>query len=181
MWQQLFSLHPSVTEKVLRALLVYAFLVIALRMGGKRELGQLSTIDFVVLLSVANAVQNGIIGADDSVTGAAIGATTLFVVNGLVIALIVRSHRARKLLVGQATVLVTAGRVLDDNLRKERLTREDVLQAIAEAGGSGFDGVERCAIEPNGHISVSLTRGDRSDAVLDEILERLRSIESRLA
>src|SRR5215218_2779482 len=84
MWQAIFDLHLSVGEKVLRALLVYGFLVIALRLVGKRELGQTNTLDLVVLLLVANAVQNGIIGADNSVTGAFLGAAVLFVVNELV-------------------------------------------------------------------------------------------------
>ena len=66
MWHAMFALPVPVVEKVLRALFVYLFLVVALRLAGKRELAQLSTFDFVVLLSVANAVQNGIIGQDDS-------------------------------------------------------------------------------------------------------------------
>ena len=70
MWHDMFALPVPVAEKILRALFVYLFLVIALRLAGKRELAQLSTFDFVVLLSVANAVQNGIIGNDDSITGA---------------------------------------------------------------------------------------------------------------
>ena len=77
MLHDLFSMGPSVGEKILRAVLIYVFLLAALRVGGKRELGQLNTMDFVVLLAVANAVQNGIIGQDDSVTGAIIGATSL--------------------------------------------------------------------------------------------------------
>ena len=180
MWHELFALHPSVAEKVLRAVLVYAFLVIALRVGGKRELGQLSTIDFVVLLAVANAVQNGIIGTDDSVTGAVIGATTLFLVNGLVIMAVIRNRTARRLLVGHATVLVVDGQVLEDNLRKERLSREDLMQAVAEQGGGSLADVTRCAIEANGHISVTLRSADGSAELLGQVLERLAVIEKRL-
>ncbi|MEY4079817.1 MAG: hypothetical protein RL430_247, partial [Actinomycetota bacterium] len=80
MWHELFHLTPSVLEKILRAVAVYAFLLVALRLGGKREMGQLNMMDFVVLLAVANAVQNGIIGDDNSITGAVIGAATLFVI-----------------------------------------------------------------------------------------------------
>src|SRR5262245_66370790 len=81
MWDDLFNLQVSVGEKVLRALLVYAFLIIALRVVGKRELGQANTLDLAVLLLVANAVQNGIIGNDVTVTGAVLGAATLFAIN----------------------------------------------------------------------------------------------------
>ncbi len=94
MWHDMFALPVPVAEKILRALFVYLFLVVALRLAGKRELAQLSTFDFVVLLSVANAVQNGIIGNDDSITGAWIGAMTLFVANFALAFTIVRSRSA---------------------------------------------------------------------------------------
>src|SRR5918994_2440121 len=84
MWDSIFDLQLSVGEKVLRALLIYVFLVVALRVVGKRELGQANTLDLVVLLLVANAAQNGIIGNDVSVTGAVIGAVTLFAINEVV-------------------------------------------------------------------------------------------------
>lgn len=180
MWHEIFALHPSVAEKVLRAVLVYVFLVVALRVGGKRELGQLSTIDFVVLLAVANAVQNGIIGTDDSVTGAVVGAGTLFVVNGMVIMAVVRSRTARRLLVGHATLLVVNGQVLEDNLRKEHLSREDLMQAVAEQGGAGLSDVTRCAIEANGHISVTFRSADGSAELLAQVLDRLSVIETKL-
>jgi uncharacterized membrane protein YcaP (DUF421 family) len=83
MWDSIFDLQLSVGEKVLRAVLIYVFLIVALRIVGKRELGQANTLDLVVLLLVANAVQNGIIGNDISVTGAVIGAVTLFAINEL--------------------------------------------------------------------------------------------------
>lgn len=77
MWHQIFTLGESPIAKILRALLIYAFLVVALRVAGKRDLAQLNSFDFVVLLAVANAVQNGLIGNDNSVTGALLGATVL--------------------------------------------------------------------------------------------------------
>src|SRR5439155_3080341 len=77
MWHNMVDLDPTVLEKVLRSIAIYLFLALALRFFGKRELGQSNTLDLVVLLLVANAVQNGIIGADNSVTGALIGAIVL--------------------------------------------------------------------------------------------------------
>ena len=70
MWHSIFHLDVSVGEKIVRSILIYVFLVVALRVVGKRELGQANTLDLVVLLLVANAVQNGIIGNDVSVTSA---------------------------------------------------------------------------------------------------------------
>ena len=83
MWHDIFYIKISVGDKILRSILIYVFLIAMLRVVGKRELGQSNTLDLVVLLLVANAVQNGIIGNDLSVTGAAIGAATLFGINEL--------------------------------------------------------------------------------------------------
>jgi len=177
MWHELFHLTPSVLEKILRAVAVYAFLLVALRLGGKREMGQLNMMDFVVLLAVANAVQNGIIGNDDSVTGAVIGATTLLVVNWATSMAAVRSPRARRVLVGMPTILVVDGVVNTRNLRRERMSLEDLSQAVSEAGGSSIDEVRRCAIEPNGHMAITLRQSDVNAARYETVLERLSTLE----
>ena len=85
LWSDMFHLGLPVLEKVLRPVLIYAFLVIGLRLAGKRELAQLNPFDLVVLLTLSNTVQNAIIGEDNSVTGGIIGATTLLAVNYLVV------------------------------------------------------------------------------------------------
>ena len=81
MWHSIWHLDLTVAEKVIRPILIYGFLVIALRVVGRRELGQANTLDLIVMLLIANAVQNGIIGDDVSVTGAFIGAGVLFGLN----------------------------------------------------------------------------------------------------
>src|SRR5438445_1635773 len=103
MWHAIFSLPVPAGEKLLRALLIYAFLVIAFRLGGKRELGQWNTLDLAVLLLVANAVQNGVIGSDNSVTGAVIGASTLMVMNSLVSRAVFLSPMFSTILEGAST------------------------------------------------------------------------------
>src|SRR3982074_1747348 len=85
MWQDMFALGLPVAEKVLRPVVVCAFLIVALRLAGKRELAQLNPFDLVVLLTLSNTVQNAIIGNDNSVTGGVIGASTLLFVNYLVV------------------------------------------------------------------------------------------------
>jgi uncharacterized membrane protein YcaP (DUF421 family) len=177
MWHELFHLTPSILEKVLRAVAVYAFLLVSLRVAGKREMGQLNMMDFIVLLAVANAVQNGIIGNDNSVTGAVIGATTLFVVNWVTSMAAVRSPRARRVLVGMPTILVVDGVVNTRNLRHERMSMEDLMQAVSEAGGSSIAEVRRCAIEPNGHMAITLGQSDVNAARYAEVLERLATME----
>ena len=117
----MFDLQLTLGEKVIRALVIYLFLVIALRVVGKRELTQLNTLDFVVLLAVANAVQNGLIGADNSVTGAVAGATVLFLLASGLGWLLYRSGLLRRALEGTPTELIRDGEVLDDALRREEI------------------------------------------------------------
>src|SRR3954464_4054814 len=106
----MFSLGLSVGEKVIRAALVYFFLIAALRLFGKREIGQQNTLDLLVLLLVANAVQNVIIGDDNSVTGALIGAVTLFGIDRASSWLVFRYAWAERLLEGPPPGLRRAGR-----------------------------------------------------------------------
>src|SRR6185369_6999103 len=85
MWKDMFLLALPLAEKILRPIVVYTFLVISLRLSGKRELVQLNPFDLVVLLTLSNTVQNAIIGDDNTVTGGIIGATSLLAVNYLVV------------------------------------------------------------------------------------------------
>ena len=77
-WQDLMTVGVPVAEKVARTIAVYAFLVVGLRLFGKRELGQLNPLDFIVLLLLSNTVQNAIIGNDNSLAGGLLGAAVLF-------------------------------------------------------------------------------------------------------
>jgi uncharacterized membrane protein YcaP (DUF421 family) len=185
MWNAMFDLHVSLGEKVVRAVVIYLFLVIALRLVGKRELSQLNTLDFVVLLAVSNAVQNGLIGSDNSVTGALAGALTLFVVDGALAYLLFRNLRMRTLVEGTPTVLIDHGEVIEQALRKEELNREDLLAALQSSGAATFDEVERASLEPSGKVvfvpkepSEATRQYDDLRARLDhltELVERLSS------
>lgn len=160
MWHDMFHLGLPIGEKILRSVVVYAFLVVGLRLAGKREMAQLNSLDFIVLLAVANAVQNGIIGNDNSVTGGLIGAATLFVVNGLLAWLLFRNLRARRLVEGSATVLVKDGIVQENALRHEHLTREDLLVAVQRDGADDLGEVDSVVLEPNGLIVTRLKTPD---------------------
>jgi uncharacterized membrane protein YcaP (DUF421 family) len=109
--RDLFDLGVSPEEKLLRSLLVFVFLVVALRLAGKRELAQLNVMDLAVLLLVSNALQNAMIGNDNSLLGGIIGASTLFVVNYWFVRLTYRSATARRLLEGSPRILLENGRV----------------------------------------------------------------------
>jgi uncharacterized membrane protein YcaP (DUF421 family) len=154
MWQAIFDLHLSVGEKVLRALLIYLFLVIALRIVGKRELGQANTLDLVVLLLVANAVQNGIIGNDITVTGAVIGAVTLFAINEVFNRAAYGSALISRVLEGNPSVLIENGKPVPKTLRREGISLPE-LRAIARR--QGFDDlgeVESAILETNGVVTM---------------------------
>src|SRR5947209_14234913 len=94
MWYSMFHLGLPIAEKMLRPVFVYVFLVIGLRVAGKRELAQLNPFDLIVLLTLSNTVQNSIIGDDNSVTGGVIGAATLLALNYVVVRVM---HHSKKL------------------------------------------------------------------------------------
>src|SRR5712664_736453 len=110
-WKDMFVLGLPLLEKILRPVFVYAFLVIGLRLSGKRELVQLNPFDLVVLLTLSNTVQNAIIGDDNSVTGGIIGATTLLAVNYLVVRFLYGHERLERLVEGEAAVLLDGGQI----------------------------------------------------------------------
>src|SRR5256714_3396058 len=118
----MFALGAPLAEKILRPVVVYAFLIICLRLAGKRELAQLNPFDLVVLLTISNTVQNAIIGEDNSVTGGIIGAATLLLVNHVVVRYLYTHERLERLVEGDATILMENGRVLEDRLRRELIT-----------------------------------------------------------
>src|ERR1700731_2943883 len=150
MWSDIFVVGVPVLEKILRPVLVYFFLVISLRIFGKRELAQLNPFDLVVLLSLSNTVQNAIIGNDNSLTGGLIGAFTLLAVNYAVVRYLLRHRRLDQLLEGKPTVLIDHGHVLKKNLAKELLTRSELITVLHRQGFYALDEVERCVLEPGG-------------------------------
>ena len=154
MWHAVFPLTVSVGEKVLRSALIYAFLVIALRFAGKRELGQANTLDLVVLLLVANAVQNGIIGSDVSVTGAVIGAVTLFGLNALVARGVFDFPRLARLVEGTPTVLISRGKLVDAALRRERISPPELRSIARRQGFPDLHAVHTAILETNGVVTM---------------------------
>src|SRR5256884_1046823 len=111
LWRDLFHPDVSILEKIIRPILVYFFLIIGLRLAGKRELAQLNPFDLVVLLTLSNTVQNAIIGDDNSVTGGLIGAATLLLVNYVVVRFLYSHDRLDRLVEGAPDVLVENGKI----------------------------------------------------------------------
>src|SRR5438128_6065502 len=115
----MFIVAIPVAEKLIRPILVYIFLVLLLRVFGKRELAQLNPFDLVVLLSLSNTVQNAIIGDDNSVAGGFIGAFTLMLTNYVVIRFLFKHRRLDQVVEGRAAVLIRDGHVCKDQLARE--------------------------------------------------------------
>ncbi len=150
LWHDMFQLSLSPAEKMLRPIIVYFFLVIVLRIFGKRELAQLNPFDLVVLLSLSNTVQNAIIGDDNSVLGGLIGAFSLLAINYLVVRFLFKHRRLDQILEGSPTVLVEEGRLRPESLAKEQLTRSELLTVAHRQGFTSLDEVQRCVLEPGG-------------------------------
>src|SRR5688500_12315552 len=150
----LVDLGISPGEKVARSVLVFAFLVIALRLGGKRELAQINVLDLAVLLLVSNALQNAMIGRDDSLLGGVVGASALFAANYVFVRLTYRSARARRLLEGSPRVLLEDGRVDRRALRREAIAETELRSIARERGFASLDAVSLIVLEPNGHVSL---------------------------
>src|ERR1700731_530272 len=105
-WTNMFVLGVPIAEKILRPICVYVFLLIGLRLAGKRELAQLNPFDLIVLLTLSNTVQNAIIGNDNSITGGLVGAATLLIVNYLLVRFVHRHKRLEKLVEGSRDFLI---------------------------------------------------------------------------
>lgn len=180
MIQSVFHLPVPALEKILRAALVYVFLVIALRLAGKRELAQLSTPDFVVLLAVANAVQNGIIGNDNSVTGGALSATTFFVLNAAVAFVVYRSARARFLVMGGTELIVVDGQPCYDALRREGITMEELLVALQREGADDLSEVQAAVLEPGGSILITKRANSDERRAIEALSHKIDALIARL-
>jgi uncharacterized membrane protein YcaP (DUF421 family) len=179
--QHLWQMGAPLPEKVLRPILVYIFLVIFLRIFGKRELAQLNPFDLVVLLSLSNTVQNAIIGDDNSVSGGLIGAFTLMAINYLVVRFLFRHRRLDQILEGKPTVLIEDGQVRKAALAKELLTRGELMTVLHRQGFTKIADVERCILEPGGGFYIMSKEPPRDERAHRELLARLDELGRQIA
>ena len=141
-------------EFVLRGIIIYVFLIILLRLTGKRQIGQMSPFDLVLLLVLSNAVQNSMNGGDNSVVGGMISAVTLVGVNWLVGLLTFRSKTLEALVEGRPDVLIHNGRLYEKALDRACLTRHELMAALRQSGCAAVEDVHIAMLEPDGGISV---------------------------
>lgn len=158
----LFIPDVPLAEKILRSALVYLFLLVAFRLAGKRQLGQATAFDLVVLLIVSNVVQNALIGNDNSVGGGLVGATVLLLMNAGVAWLTFTSKRAERLIESSPTIVISHGRVAWDNLRRERLSLPELRAALRRHGVTSVRQVRYAILEEDGDLSVIRRRPARA-------------------
>lgn len=152
MWHAIFDIGVSVGEKALRAVLIYVFLLFALRLLGKRELAQQNTLDLLVILLVANAVQNGIIGNDNSVTGAVVGAAVIFGLHRFFGSLAYRFPWADTMLEGSPSYLIHNGKLVERTLRHEQISRPQLVAMAQRQGFDSLDEVGTAILETDGSV-----------------------------
>jgi uncharacterized membrane protein YcaP (DUF421 family) len=181
LWSDMFHLGLPLLEKILRPIIVYVFLIIGLRLAGKRELAQLNPFDLVVLLTLSNTVQNAIIGDDNSVSGGLIGAATLLAVNYLVVKFLYNHEKINRLVEGDADILIDNGEIKRDRLKKELVTMYELEAAAHKQGFASLDEVDRAILEPGGTIAFIGKKPAPEAQRHQELMARLDQIAAELA
>ena len=180
-WKDMFVLGVPLAEKILRPVFVYAFLVISLRLSGKRELVQLNPFDLIVLLTLSNTVQNAIIGEDNSVSGGIIGATSLLVVNYLVVRFLYDHRKLDQIVEGNADVLIGNGEMHLERLKKELISPSQLEAAARKQGFESLAEVQQCVLEPGGTLTFIGKKPTMDDARHQELLERLGRVMEEIS
>jgi len=179
---ELLSLGIPVAEKLLRTVVVYFGIALALRLAGKRDLAQLNSFDLVVTLLLADVVQNAIIGPDNSLTGGLIGAAALLSLNAVVVRLVGRHDWAVRLFEGTSTPLVKDGRYIESALRREGLRKADIEVVLRQQNANGLHEVAEATLTPGGAIIVWLKPQEMGArrADIDALCCRVDELEQRL-
>ena len=155
----------TLLDVALRTSVVYLALLIGIRLTGTRQLGQMSAFDLVLLLIIANAVQNAMVGPDTSLAGGLVAAGVLLVWHTVIQRVRLRSRGLNRLLAGEGIMLIYGGKILDEHSRRAGITKDDLLQALREHGVGSVHDVRLAVLEPDGSISVirndDMKPGDR--------------------
>jgi uncharacterized membrane protein YcaP (DUF421 family) len=184
MLNQLFTdmLVPgvSVGEKVIRSVAVYGFLILLLRVAGKRTLAQLTSFDLVVLLLLSNTVQNAIIGNDNSLVGGLLGAVVLIAANYVVVRILYKHRRADRAIEGSTSILMHHGKLLDANMKHQLITNVELERAARKQGISNLSDVRVARLETGGVLTFELESPTAHERHLTDLIARLERIEGLL-
>jgi uncharacterized membrane protein YcaP (DUF421 family) len=150
----MFEMGTDAWVIVARSAIVYLALFIGLRLAGKRELGQMTVFDLVVVLLIANAVQNSMVGSDFSVQGGVLAAVVLLVLNRIVALLRLQGNRWGRLIEGTPTVLIEDGELIQPHLKKEGMERQELEMVVREHGIESVEKVKLAVLETDGSVSI---------------------------
>jgi len=180
-WTDLFTPGEPIVAKVVRTLIVYVFLLLGLRLAGKRELGQFNPFDLVVLLVLSNTLQNAIIGSDNSISGGIIGAALLLVVNYIVVRFLFLHPKIDRIAEGDAVVLVLHGEMLEDALKKQLITKAELMSAARRQGIDSLNEIECARLEVGGALTFVLKHPTSEEFWRKDAMARLKRIEELLS
>ena len=178
MWTDLLTPGIPIAEKLVRSVIVYAFLLIGLRLAGKREMSQLNSFDLVVLLLLSNTVQNAIIGNDNSLTGGLIGAAALLILNGALVRTLYHYGKLDKL-EGRPDVLIKNGRLVRKHLERELITVAELAAAARRQGIDSLAHVSECRLETGGSLSFIQRHPTDEEQRHHELLASLAQLDAR--
>jgi uncharacterized membrane protein YcaP (DUF421 family) len=147
-------IHNSYLEIVVRAVVVYFFIILAIRIFGKKELAQLSVTDLVFILLISNAVQNAMVGPDTSLSGGLVAAAALFAANFTLKKILYKNKKLSELIEGQSLLLIYKGQINMQNCKKAEITQDELNAAIREHGAKEIRQVDLAMLEVDGNISV---------------------------
>jgi uncharacterized membrane protein YcaP (DUF421 family) len=139
---------------MLSCLVIYLFIIVAIRLFGKKELSQLSVLDLVFVLLISNSVQNAMVGPDATLMGGLVAATTLFAVNYIFKWAMYKFPKFSKTIQGHPQLLIYNGKLMKQNLDKLRLSKAELEEAIREHGENSISEIDLAVLEVDGHISL---------------------------
>ncbi|MGD9723141.1 MAG: DUF421 domain-containing protein [Pirellulales bacterium] len=168
-------------DKCARPIVVYGFLLVGLRLAGKRELAQLNAMDLIVLLMLANTVQNAIIGPDNSVIGGLIGASTLLLLNHVVVRYLFSHPKIDQLIEGRPVKLVEDGKPRRADMQRELITRHELEAAAHKQGFRSLGEVQTATLEPSGVISFVGKEPPQGEVWHSDLAQRLDDVARQLA
>lgn len=144
----------DIVDLVLRAAVVYIVLLLGIRLAGKREVGQMTPFDLVLLLLISNAVQNAMIGPYNALTAGLVAALTLLLLNNVTSRLVFKNWRLRRMIEGSPALLVYNGQINRDSMRREGVSETDLHAAMREHGVESFNQVHMAVLEVDGNVSI---------------------------
>ena len=164
---------------ILRSVAVYAFIILAIRLFGKKELAQLSIIDLVFILLISNSVQNAMVGNNTSLQGGLVAAFSLFILNFALKKLSYKNTRFNELLEGKAVMLIYKGQINDEHLRMTGITTNELLAAVREHGVQKIEDVDLAMLEVDGNISV-ISEGFQKKSLQNTALKRKHKLKGKI-